>query len=297
MTWNTDPVSVVAFVLPSVVVPVGFAARNLLGSGRRQADRWAASERVVLTEATAEPVRRHLKRIRCARSLAALPLWWLAFVRAVNSDISPAVATAYPALIAYVLAGVIAGMTGAPLGTDPVARASLVPRTTSDYVPTWLRGLAMGTVVAAAALLVGPWPKATGSAPFPPTAGVALAVAAVMVAEGAVYRLVRRPQRSGDRDVLAADDALRAMAGSMVYDVALLAAFSSLVTSAGAALPDPPGWWALPVVVIGLTCGCLQFGILVGLVRQETWGFRRRHGVVTGTPGFTTGATATRLPA
>lgn len=274
---QTDAGSLAAFAVPGILVPTVLAARNVFGSGRRQAERWATSERVTLTEATFEPVRRHLKRIRCARSLAGLPLWWLATVRMVKAEVPAALATPYPALIAYVVAGLAAELTSPLLGTDAIPRASLVPRNVADYLPTWLRALALGLVTSSAAALAGSWPVADRASTIPPALHVGLAVAAIACAEVAVRRIVHRPQRTGDTDVLAADDALRATSVAMVYAVALLAGLSAASSVATVVMAGDPGWRAAPIVLVQLTLGGLQVGVLIGLVRQETWGYRRRH--------------------
>ena len=102
--------------------------------------------------------------------------------------------------------------------------------------------------------------------------GTGLAVGA----EWAATRIVRRSQRSGDTDVLAADDALRATAVSMTVSIAVLAGVSAITAAVQSVIPQAGPWFVLTIAVtlIGMA---VSVAALSTVIRQETWGYRRRH--------------------
>ncbi|MGI8710880.1 MAG: hypothetical protein ACR2LA_07815, partial [Acidimicrobiales bacterium] len=102
-------------------------------------------------------------------------------------------------------------------------------------------------------------------------------VAIAELAEVAARQIVVRPQRGTHPDVLAADEGLRATAVSMTTGAALLTGLMASATAAIGAAPAATGGWAALLVPWVLVQWALAIGVLTVIVRQETWGYRRRY--------------------
>lgn len=270
---DTDAASLFWFLVPGVVIPLALTWRAFRSPTDRQLRRWATTCGVELTPETELMVRAHLGRVRRFRSVAALPFWWLWFAPVVFGSGLVAVASPAPALVAYLVGGLVAELTARPVEPGAARSASFVPRTVADYRPAWLEVVPWVLLALAAGLTV--LLRLTGSSATDATAPVAVVVALVLVvvAEVAARRVARRPQRSGSTDVLAADDALRATAISVCGGASLLASTSVVQVAALAAATGTSGvalLLLLPVQMLG-------FGALWCIVRQETWGYRPRH--------------------
>lgn len=277
---DTDAASITWFLVPAVLAPLGFWVRAWRAPSRLRLARWAAGAGVVLTATNVDPVRNRLGRARRIRSTMALPLWWLASIRIIRPDFPAAWASPMPALVAYLAGAILAELTAPDLvGTDqPIRQASLLPRRLEDYAPAWIRVLPW-LLIALAGLLLALAPLL----PHPledPIRTVAVIAGAVLVAGAAEVtgrRIVGRPQRSSDPDLLAADDGLRATGVAVTTGASVLAATLALSGAIVTAMPDQMGWFALvPVAALG-TLQATSVGVWWTIVQQETWGHRLRH--------------------
>ena len=274
---DTDAASLFWFLVPGVVIPLALTWRAFRSPTDRQLRRWATTCGVELTPETELMVRAHLGRVRRFRSVAALPFWWLYVAPLVFGSDLVAVASPAPALVAYLVGGLVAELTARPVEPGAARSASFVPRTVADYRPAWLEVVPWVLLALAAGFSVVP--RLTGSSVGNATApaAVVVALALVVLAEVAARRVARRPQRSGSTDVLAADDALRATAVSLCAGVALLVGTSAVQVAALAAATGSSGVVPLLLQLLLLPVQMLGFGALWCIVRQETWGYRPRH--------------------
>lgn len=274
---DTDAASLFWFLVPGVVVPVALTWRAFRSPTDRQLRRWATTCGLELTSEIEPTVRAHLGRVRRFRSVAALPFWWLYVAPLVFGSGMVAVASPAPALVAYLLGGLVAELTARPVESGVARHASFVPRSVADYRPAWLEVVPWTLLALAAGFSVAP--RLTGSSVADATAPAAVVVGLVLVvvAEVAARRVARRPQRSGSTDVLAADDALRATAISLCAGVALLAGASAVQVAALAATTGSSGSSGVVLHLLLLPVQALSIGALWCIVRQETWGYRRRH--------------------
>lgn len=275
--WNTDGGSLAAFLIPGVIVPAALLVSAFWQPTRRQVLRWGTVCDVTITDANEGRVRSHLGRVRRFRSVAAFPFWWLIGIRLVYADFPEAWSSPLPAIAAYVGGALLAELTSAPLSAPgTVRRATLLARSTSDYLPRWTRLLPWSLIgVGAAALIVGSLLRSTGST-VQASVVVVLAAAFAGFAELVSRALVRLPQRGDDLEVLAADDGLRAAGASTAEAGASLAGVAAAWTGIQAAAPATGGWWLL-LFPVWLVLSGLTVGLLCCIVRQETWGYRRRH--------------------
>ena len=276
---DTDAASLLAFVIPGLAIPAVLLVASIWSPTQRQVARWGAACDVVITPANEPMIRAHLGRSRRFRSAASFPFWWMAAARVVDADFPPALATPAIGMAAYLLGALVAELTS-PLGDAcGVRRASLLPRRIEDYRPKWVQHLTAGLfAVAAAATAVGlvlvDDPSGGGRSLW---LKLALCVVVVGVAEVAARAIVRRPQRGDDPDLLAADDGLRAAAVSLTSGAALLAGIAAASVAAGSAVPAETGAWALVLVLALFVLQGIGLGVLTLIVRQETWGYRRRY--------------------
>lgn len=276
--WRTDAGSLTAFLVPGVFVPLLLLVLAFWQPTRRQVRRWGAVCDVVITDGNEEQVRSHLGRGRRFRSVAAFPFWWLMGIRVVYADFPAALASPYPAIAAYVGAALFAEATSTT-ATAPVAvrHATLLARSMADYVPRWTRVLPWALIVlGAAATVLG---RHVDSSTSTRQAAVVVVAAAAFTAAAEMvgHRLVRRPQRGSDPDVLAADDGLRAAGVSTAQAAAGLAGVAAAWTGVAAGTPVATGAWVLAFAPPSMTAMGLAIGFLCCIVRQETWGYRRRH--------------------
>lgn len=276
---NLSVWSIFWFVVLGVVVPAVFVVLAFRSPTRRQVGRWAVACGVTITTSNELLVRAHLGRVRRYRAVAALPFWWLYPAPLLfGAGFPRALASPTPALFAYVTGALVAELTVSPADTSVIKQASLTPRMARDYEPSWIRVLPWVLLLTATSVLV----IGAEVAPLDQflnaivTLGVGVIVAALSV--HVARRIVRRPQRSGDTNVLAADDALRATAISMTASVALLAGLTAVTGAFNAVVPSPPtGGWVVLAVGVPMCTASMGFAALVCIVRQETWGYRRRH--------------------
>lgn len=274
---RTDAGSLLAFVVPGVVVPSVLLVMAFRSPPRRQLLRWGAACDVVITDANEEQVRSHLGRVRRYRSVASFPFWWLASVRALWADFPSAFATPAVGFGAYLVGALVGELTG-NRAQEGVRRATLVPRLLTDYRPRLMRSLTLALFAVAALLVVLRSVVADPSGrtrDLLTTLGACVVVAAL--AEIAARQIVRRPQRGTHPDVLAADEGLRAAAVSMTTGAALLAGLMASATTAGATAPAETGWWTAVLLPWVLLHWAMAYGTLFLIVRQETWGYRRRY--------------------
>lgn len=275
---RTDAGSLLAFVVPGVVVPSVLLVMAFRSPSRRQVLRWGAACDVVITDANEEQIRSRLGRVRRYRSVASFPFWWLASVRAMWADFPSAFATPAVGFGAYLVGALVGELTGDRAQEQGVRRAMLVPRLLADYRTRLMRSLTLALFAGAALLVVLRSVVADPSGRIRDlltALGACVAVAAL--AEVAARQIVRRPQRGTHPDVLAADEGLRAAAVSMTTGAALLAGLTASATTAVGAAPSDTGWWTTVLLPWVLLHWSMAYGTLFLIVRQETWGYRRRY--------------------
>lgn len=267
------------FLFFGLVVPSAFLVLAFLSPTQRQVRRWGAVCDVVVTTSNLELIRSHLCRIRRFRSVAAFPFWWLAVAPTVAPDRVPRVlATPTIAIAAYAVGGLIGELTSKPPPADSVRQASLVPRKVGDFHGGRLRLIPWVLLAVAAGLLVmAPSTNPNGSHQREGAVALFGAIVLCAFAEFASRRIVARPQRSGDIDVLAADDGLRAAGVATALSTAGLAGLMAVGYTGAAASQIQRGWAAFGQGMAALVMYSLGIGLLCTIVRQETWGYRRRH--------------------
>lgn len=274
---DLDAASLFWFLVPGVVIPVLLTVLAFFSPTDRQIRRWGAACDVAITPANVAEIRAHLGRSRRFRSAASLPFWWLMGVRIIDADFPPALATPAIGLGAYLIGALVAELTGPVAHPVGVRRAALVPRLVRDYRPTWVRSLIIGLFGIAVALTALALAVADGSRSGRAVVVLLIAVAVAGLAEVAARRIVVRPQRDTNVDLLAADEGLRASAVSLTSGAALLAGLGAASTGASAAVPEATGAWALLLVPFLLALQGAGAAVLTLVVRQETWGYRRRY--------------------
>ena len=279
---QTNSGSLFWFLMMGVALPAVMVARAFRSPNGRQMQQWAEWCGVVVTPANEELIRSHLGRVRRYRSIAAFPFWWLYPAPLVlGSEFPAALASPVPALAAYLAGALVAELTVGSSGPRPIKQASFSPRTVRDFLPGWIRTLPwVQFAVGGGLVLLSQQTDATSSRTGALlTLGAAAGLA--LLAELATRRIVSRPQRGGDADVLAADDGLRATAVSMTAGVAVLAGL--IAVSAGLEVAVPPtsgapiGWWGWIALGWPVLSMVLSVGVLSCVIRQQTWGYRRRH--------------------
>jgi hypothetical protein len=278
---DTDGPSLAAFLVPGVVIPTGLLVLAFRAPTPRQVERWAASCGVTITHVNGPLVRAHLGRVRRWRSVAAFPFWWLSFLPMVVGSRFPLLMAGPPlGIVVYLAGGLVAELTVRPRRGGSVKQAPLAPRTARDYGPAWIRILPRVLLTVAALLVLVPRPDDTTITPmmrrgtlFSLAAGVAL----MILAEITMRRIVDRPQRSGDPDILAADDALRATGVSMAASIALLVAISACSAALTHLYSRVSG--LLVAILLGAVLAGygLSLALITVIVNQSTWGYRRRH--------------------
>ena len=275
---DVDGPSLFWFLVPGVVVPGALLVLSFGSPTRRQVRRWGATCGVTITTENEPVVRSHLGRSRRFRSVASFPFWWLASVRLVDSDFPAPLATPVVGLAAYLVGALVAELTG-PLVAPAGRRSALLsPRLIGDYRPSWLRNLVTALVgVSGVATLV----RCTVDDPSGQALRLAvtfgLAIVVVVVSEITARSIVRRPQRGTSPDLLAADDGLRAAAVSTTSGASVLAGIGVAATATTLAVPaEAGGPWNVLLLVWLLALQGAAVGVLLLIVRQETWGYRRR---------------------
>lgn len=278
---DTDSASLFWFAMPGLLVPGVLLVLSFWSPTRRQVVRWGAACDVAVTADNEPMIRSHLGRVRRFRSAASFPFWWLAFARLVDPGFPPVLATPDIGMAAYLIGALVAELTSPLIAPSGVRSASLSPRRVGDYRPRWVQRLIVGLFgVAAVATVVrftvvdDPTGQAGSIA-----AALGLAVVVVLLSEIAARSIVRRPQRGESNDRLAADEGLRAAAVSMTSGASLLAGIGAAASASASAVPAGTGAWALLLVPWGLALPALAIGVLALIVRQETWGYRRRFAV------------------
>ena len=278
---DTDAASLAAFLVPGVVIPTGLLVLAFRAPTPRQVELWAATCGVTITHVNGPLVRAHLGRVRRWRSLAAFPFWWLSFLPMVVGSRFPLLMAGPPlGMVMYLAGALVAELTVRPRAGGSVKQAPLTPRTARDYGPAWIRILPRVLLTVAALLVLVPRPDDTTTTPMMRrgtllslVAGVAL----VILAEITMRRIVDRPQRSGDPDILAADDALRATGISMAASIALLVAIgacSAALTPRYSQVSGPLSTVLFVPVLVGYG---LSIALITVILNQSTWGYRRRH--------------------
>ena len=210
---DTDGASLFWFLALGVVAPAMLAA---LPSGRRPRGSCDGGPRPAASRSRPATMRRSARTWgTCARfrALASLPFWWLGAARFVLPSFPEALSTYTIPVLVYVAGALVAELTFARRSSrSTVKHASLIPRSVRDYQPDWIRCFfrvpwchRCHDNPAGAPLRGRPWVGAARSSASAPAAVVAL------LAESS-RRVVKRPQRVGDIDVLVADDGLRATA-------------------------------------------------------------------------------------
>lgn len=275
---DTDAASLFWFVVPGVIIPGVLLVLSFWSPNRRQIERWGVACDVVITVENEAMVRSRLGRVRRFRSAASFPFWWLAFVRTVDPGFPPVLATPVIGLGAYLIGALVAELTGARAVPEGVRRASLAARLVGDYRPRWVQRLivGLGTIAAVATAVRFRLVEDPSGSTRALLTSIALAGVVVVISEVAARRIVRRPQRGADVDRLAADEGLRATAVSMTSGASLLATIGAAAAATGSAVPAATGAWALPLVAWMVALQGMAVGVLVLIVRQETWGYRRR---------------------
>lgn len=277
--WDLDLPSVLAFALPGVVVPFVCLVLAFRRPTATQLDRWASLCGISLDPSGAQFARRHLGRVRRFRSIAAFPFWWLVSIRIIRSDFPPWIATPVPAIAAYLLGSLIASVTAsAPRASGPHRQTVVVRRSVADYAPRWIRDLPWILISSSTLVVVMlrvTRPSLDLGATAATIAGTALFAGLCRLT---VRAIARRPQPGVDQRQLAVDDALRATDAANATAAATLAGLLAAV-AAGSAIHDAGSSWSTgPVALfITFTAQAFAFGLLVLVVRQEIWGYRRRH--------------------
>ena len=275
---DVDGPSLFWFLVPGVLVPGALLVLSFWSPTRRQVRRWGATCGVVITTDNEPVVRSHLGRSRRFRSVASFPFWWLASVRLVDSDFPALLATPVIGLAAYLVGALVAELTS-PLVAPAGRRSALLsPRLISDYRPGWLRNLVIALFgIAAGATVI----RFTVDEPAGKARHLAvtcsLAIVVVVVSEIAARSIVRRPQRGTSSDLLAADEGLRAAAVATTSGASVLAGIGAAAIASASAVPaETGGPWMLLLVLWLLALEAAAVGVLLLIVRQETWGYRRR---------------------
>lgn len=274
---DLDQASLLAFLIPGVILPVVLTAIAFWSPSKRQIRRWGAACDVAITEANIGEIRAHLGRSRRFRSVASLPFWWLGCVRVIDGSFPAAIATPAIGLGAYLIGALVAELTGPVARPAGVRQAALVPRLVRDYRPSWVRTLIVSSFGLAAALTVLAVAVADASRSSRAAVTLAIALGVAALAEVAARRIVVRPQRDTDLDLLAADEGLRAAAVSLTSGAALLAGLVAAMTGATAAVPEATGAWAILLIPFVVVVDGAGVGVLTLIIRQETWGYRRRY--------------------
>ena len=275
---DLDAASLFWFLVPCVLVPGALLLLSFWSPTKRQILRWGTSCDVVITPANEPMIRSHLGRSRRFRSAASFPLWWLAGAPLVDPGFPPALATPVIAMAAYLIGALVAELTSPLAAPAGVRRASLSPRMVADYRPAWLLRLMValcGIAGMATVIRLTVVDNPSGQARSLATA-LGLAAAVMVVAEIAARSIVQRPQRGSELDLLAADEGLRSAAVSMTSGASLLAALGAASIASSSVVPAETGAWAwLLIPWILVLQGC-AVGVVTLIVRQETWGYRRR---------------------
>lgn len=271
---EADAASLVWFVGVGFVVPGALVVLAFLSPTRHQLGGWAETAGVTLTPANVSLVRRRLGRARRFRAVAAFPFWWLTLAPTLYSDFPEALANPYIAVTAYVLGGLVADLTWQPDLQRTVRQAAMLRRSADDYEPAWIRVLPW-MLISLSFFALSIRSATSDVALFPGQLGVALAaaVALTVASEVATRSIAGRAQPGDDIDLLAADDALRATSIAVARSGA---AVGGLLLLDAVFAPERYDWpllvW-LPVQVIQLGMLAALLGVVV---RQETWGHRRR---------------------
>lgn len=275
---DTDAASLFWFLVPCVLVPGALLVLSFWSPTKRQVVRWGVACDVPITRENEPMIRSRLGRSRRFRSAVSFPFWWLAGARIIDADFRSALATPVIGMAAYLIGALVAELTGPLVVPTGQRSASLSPRLLSEYRPNWLLRLTIALFgIAAAATVIRftvvdePSGQARGLATT-----VGLAVVVVVVAEIAARSIVRRPQRGSSDDLLAADEGLRAAAVSMTSGASLLAAIATAAVASTSAVPATTGAWAWLLVPWMIALQGSAIGVLALIVRQETWGYRRR---------------------
>lgn len=275
---DTDAASLFWFLVPGVLVPGVLLVLSFWSPTKRQVLRWGAACDVAVTSDNELMIRSRLGRSRRFRSAASFPFWWLACARIIDADFPPALATPVIGMAAYLIGALVAELTGPLAVPAGLRRASLSPRLVGDYRPKWLLGLTItlfGIATGATVIRFTVVDEPIGHARDLATT-LGLAVVVVTIAEIAARSIVRRPQRGSNNDLLAADEGLRAAAVSMTSGASLLAGISTAAVASASAVPAATGARAWLLVPWMLALQATAIGVLALIVRQETWGYRRR---------------------
>jgi hypothetical protein len=247
---------------------------------------WGDVYDLELTSANRPVVERYLRRTKRLRTIGALAglLFSIAFTAATEGRESNSVwgNGLLMAAAGYVVGALVAeAALSRPQRTLPRA-ASLEPRTLGQYLPgyaIWAQRvipvLAVGLVPVATALEEQPFSRPSGTVPF---AAVAAGLVAVGLAlEGIERMIVRRAQPVVARDLLLADEAIRASsvhamagAGNALLLLGLAYLLGTLVT-------------ATSITALSWTFGILSFVALglalsswIDLGHPTSWRIRRR---------------------
>lgn len=276
---DTDAASLTWFLVPGVLVPGALLVLSFWSPTKRQVLRWGAVCDVAITEDNERMIRSHLGRSRRFRSAASFPFWWLACAPIVDPGFPRTLATPAIGLAAYLIGALVAELTSPLVNPSGLRGASLSPRLVADYRPKWLLWLIIAMFAIAAVATVIRFTvvdEPSGHARSLATA-LGLAVVVVVVAEIAARSIVRRPQRGTSHDLLAADEGLRAAAVSMTSGASLLAGMGAAAVASASAVPAATGAWAWLLIPWMVALQGSAIGVLALIVRQETWGYRRRY--------------------
>ena len=250
-------------LLPLAVL-TAIAVVALRPAGERTIAKWAAAHQVTLSDRSTPLVARYLTRARRWRTLGTVAGIVVPTLMTVTGSPRPGFWQAV--LVGYLLGAALAELTR-PDPAGATRTATLVPRRLEDYIArsavTWVRALAVASVVAAVMRMVVPLDaRWRDDAPTVGTFVIAAlaCIAVAIVTEAAARRIVARPQRFEAADMLAADDAIRSASVHTVVGAGLallLLVVGNQFLQVGVSTDPQLLRWTLPWVGIACTIGSI----------------------------------------
>jgi hypothetical protein len=289
-----DPTNVIPMLAWTVVPAVLILAYGLRKPSSRHVERWAAARDLRLTEANRTLVAQYLQRTRRLRSMggviglliSSVPGNLLNFLDPSSRLAHTMLRLATGRLSVYLIfGGYLLGALAAEFSLARPGggrRAALVPREVGQYVNPKVRTALRA--LAAALVALPPWPGHSPGPGWPqPTLSryVFTAVAGigiVALVEGLQRLIVRRPQRVGDPDLLAADDAIRASSAHACAGAGLALLMSlvgEVLMERGAGTHFLLVRWPFMFGGLALTVGAVRVWLRLGT--PYAWVVRRRR--------------------